>query len=133
MPQQEKQAWFVLSVVAITLGAYLAFTLAVRFDPSSARVFALSALLGLPFFKHRGQEITYDERDRRIARQALLLSLRVLLVLVVLLPLATGYARGWTTSIPLWVVIQAVWASALTIWGVKALVMVALYHRGTND
>ena len=133
MPQQEKQAWFVLSVVGVTLASYVAFISIIRFDPSSAAVFALSALLGLPIWKHRRHEITYDERDRQIERQALLSSLRVFFVLIVLLPLATGFTRGWNTPVRLWVALQTLWAVTLAIWGVKAIVIIALYHKGAND
>jgi uncharacterized membrane protein len=132
MTEQERQAWFMLGVFIVTLTAYIAFILTIRFDLSAMAVFALAGIAGIRISKHRRGEITYDERDRQIERQALLSSMRAFFVLIVLLPLAVGVACGWNAPVRLWVVVQAIWAISLAICGLKALLTIMLYHRRSN-
>ncbi len=132
MSDQEKRAWFILSIIVATLAAYFAFISLVRFDPVSLAVFALTGFLGFRGSKHRRGEITYDERDRQIEKQALLSSLYVFYVLILAFSLAAGFTHGWDTSVPLWMVIQVFWGVSLVIWGIKALIIIVLYRRGAH-
>ena len=132
MPYQEKRAWFMLGVIAITLAAYFAFISLVRFDSVSLTVFALAGFLGLRRSKRRRGEITYDERDRQIERQALVTSMCVFYALILVLSLAVDFTHGWDTSVSLWMVIQIFWAVSLVTWGIKALIVIVMYHRGAN-
>jgi uncharacterized membrane protein len=132
MPYQEKRAWFMLGVIAITLAAYFAFISLVRFDSVSLTVFALAGFLGLRRSKRRRGEITYDERDRQIERQALVASMCVFYALILVLSLAVDFTHGWDTSVSLWMVIQIFWALSLATWGIKALLVIVMYHRGAH-
>ena len=132
MPYQEKRAWFMLGVIAITLATYFAFISLVRFDSVSLTVFALAGFLGLRRSKRRRGEITYDERDRQIERQALVTSMCVFYALILVLSLAVDFTHGWDTSVSLWMVIQIFWAVSLVTWGIKALIVIVMYHRGAN-
>lgn len=132
MPYQEKRAWFMLGVIAITLAAYFAFISLVRFDSVSLTVFALAGFLGLRRSKRRRGEITYDERDRQIERQALVTSMCVFYALILVLSLAVDFTHGWDTSVSLWMVIQIFWALSLATWGIKALLVIVMYHRGAH-
>jgi uncharacterized membrane protein len=132
MPYQEKRAWFMLGVIGITLAAYFAFISLVRFDSVSLTVFALAGFLGLRRSKRRRGEITYDERDRQIERQALVASMCVFYALILVLSLAVDFTHGWDTSVSLWMVIQIFWALSLATWGIKALLVIVMYHRGAH-
>ncbi|MGC9973730.1 MAG: hypothetical protein ABSE56_24430 [Bryobacteraceae bacterium] len=132
MAVQEKRAWFMLSVILVTLAVYFAFISMVRFDSVSISVFALTGFLGWRRSKRRRGEITYDERDRQIEKQALLSSLCVFYGLILVLSLAVGFTHGWDASVPLWMVIQIFWAVSLVIWAIKALIIIVLYRRGAH-
>jgi uncharacterized membrane protein (DUF485 family) len=132
MAVQEKRAWFMLSVILVTLAVYFAFISLVRFDSVSLTVFALAGFLGLRRSKRGRGEITYDERDRQIEKQALLSSMCVFYGLILALSLAVGFTHGWDASVPLWMVIQIFWAVSLVIWGIKALITIVLYRRGAH-
>ena len=131
MPEQEKRAWFLLTIVVLTLAAYFAFISFVRFDSVSLTVFALIGFLGLRRPK-RSREITYDERDRQIEKQALLWSLGVFYALILVFSLGVGFTNGWDRSVPLWTVIQVFWAVSLVIWAIKAVLIIVLYRRGAH-
>lgn len=132
MAVQEKRAWFVLSVILVTLAVYIAFISLVRFDSVSLTVFALTGFLGWRRSKRRGGEITFDERDRQIEKQALLSSMCVFYGLILVLSLAVGFTHGRDASVPLWMVIQIFWAVSLVIWAIKALIIIVLYRRGAH-
>jgi uncharacterized membrane protein (DUF485 family) len=130
MADQEKQAWFMLGVILVTLAAYFTFISLVRFDSVSLAVFALSGFLGVRVTKRRRGEIVYDERDRQIERRALLLALTAFYTLVLVFMLVAGFAHGWDRSVPLWLVIQIFWVASLLIWGIKAIAIIVLHRRG---
>jgi hypothetical protein len=132
MPYQEKRAWFMLGVIVITLAAYFAFISLVRFDSVSLSVFALSGFLGLRRSKRRRGEITYDERDRQIERQALVASLCAFYALILVLSLVADFTGGGDASVRLWMVIQIFWAVSLVTWGIKALIVIVMYRKGTH-
>lgn len=131
MPEQEKRAWFMLTIIVLTLAAYFAFISFVRFDSVSLTVFALIGFLGLRRRK-RSREITYDERDRQIEKQALLWSLGIFYALILVFSLGVGFTNGWDRSVPLWTVIQVFWAVSLVIWAIKAVFIIVLYRRGAH-
>jgi hypothetical protein len=132
MSCQEKRAWFMLGVVVITLTVYFTFISLVRFDSVSLTVFALAGFLGLRRSKRRRGEITYDERDRQIERQALLASMCLFYALILVLSLVVQFVHGWDTSVSLWMVIQIFWAVSLVIWGIKAIIVIVMYHKGAH-
>ena len=132
MPYQEKRAWFMLGVIVITLAAYFAFISLVRFDSVSLTVFALAGFLGLRRSKRRRGEITYDERDRQIERQALMASLCAFYALILILSLVADFTHGGDASVRLWMVIQIFWAVSLVTWGIKALIVIVMYRKGAH-
>ncbi|MBI1740790.1 MAG: DUF2178 domain-containing protein [Candidatus Koribacter versatilis] len=132
MAEQEKRAWFMLTIVVATLVAYFAFISFVRFDSVSLTVFALIGFLGLRRSKRSRDGITYDERDREIEKKALLWSLGVFYALILVFSLAVGFTNGWDRSVSLWTVIQVFWAVSLVIWAIKAAFIIVLYRRGAH-
>jgi len=132
MPYQEKRAWFMFGVIVITLAAYFAFISFVRLDSVSLTVFALIGFLGLWRSKRRRGEITYDERDRQIERQALVASMCAFYSLILVLSLAVDFTHGWDISVRLQMVIQIFWAVSLVTWGIKALIVIVMYRRGAH-
>lgn len=132
MSRQEKRVWFMLGVIVVTLAVYALFISLVRFDSTSLAIFALTGFLGWRRTKARRGEVTYDERDRQIERQALLSSLLVFYGLVLVLSIVAGVWHGGDASLPLWMVIQIFWALSLVVWGIKAGMVILLYRRGAH-
>jgi hypothetical protein len=132
MSNPEKRAWIELSIVLITLAVYFAFISFGRLDPVSLSIFALASFLGFRRNKRRRGQVTYDERDRQIERQALFSSLCAFYVLMMIFSVAAGMTNGWDTSVPVWMAVQIFWALSLLIWAMKALIVIVLYRRGAH-
>ena len=132
VPSQEKQAWYSLIVVAVTLAAYGVFIGFVRFDSVSLSVFALSGLLGVRVRRTQKADIEFDERDREIERRALLASLRVSFGALIVLTVVLNLAKGESYTVPLWTLLQVFWAGTLTMFGLKCALVIAAYRRGRD-
>lgn len=131
-PTQEKQAWYALGVVCVTLAAYGAFAEFVKFGPVSAAVFGFAGLLGIRFGKRRKGEIEFDERDREIHRRALLATLGVAYASLLVLTVVFNLVAGDDYEVPMWKVGQFLWAGSLAIWGLKSALIIAAYRKGRN-
>jgi hypothetical protein len=132
MSDQEKRAWIELSIILGTLAVYFAFIAFGRLDPVSLAVFALAGFLGFRRKRPRAGVVTYDERDGRIERHALLTSLIVFYLLAIAFTVAAGVAGYGDRSVPIWVVIQIFWAASLVVWAVKAIIIIVSYRRSVN-
>jgi hypothetical protein len=132
IPTQEKQAWFTLGVVGVTLAAYLIFIRFVRFDPVSLAILALSGFLGVRITKRRKGEIEFDERDREIHRRALATALTVAYSLLLAVTVVFNIAKGDDYSVRLWVVMQCFWAGSLAMFGLKSALVIVAYRRGRD-
>lgn len=93
MPEMEKQAWFLLSVVVVTIAAYFTFVAFAGFVSAACASFALLGLTGLPAFRRRKGLV--DERDREIATKADLVGYRVFWLVFVAVPMVIGFRMGW--------------------------------------
>ena len=132
MPDQEKQAWIALTIILVALVAYFSLISFVKFDSASMAVFAIVGFLGFRRFRSKSKEVVYDERDRQIERHALLTSLRVFYVFLILFSVVVGFAGGWDASVPIWMAVQIIWAISLTMWALKALLIIVQYRRGAH-
>jgi len=134
MATLEKQAWFTLIIILVTLTAYFALiSFGGMLDSTSLAVFAFAGFLG--FFRRsrrRSGELVHDERDLQIEKQALLTSMRVFYVIMILFSVVVGITRGWDASVPVWMVVQIFWAFSLMIWALKALLIIVQYRRGAH-
>jgi uncharacterized membrane protein len=133
MADQEKRAWIVLSIILITLAAFFALvSFGWKLDSISLSVFAVVGFLGFRRHKRRPGEVSYDERDRQIERQALLSSMCLFYALLMAFSVAASFTHGWDATVPIWLVVQIFWAVSLVIWAIKALIIIVLYRRSAH-
>ena len=132
MSRQEKRAWILLSIILITLAAYFALvSYGWKLDSVSLAVLAVFGFLGFRRNKSRPGEILYDERDLKIERQALLLSLCLFYGLMIVFSVVSS-TLGWDASVSIEIVIQVFWIVSLIIWAFKALFTITLYRRSAR-
>jgi uncharacterized membrane protein len=133
MANQEKQAWIGLIIILVTLAAYFAlFSYRGKFDSTSLAVFAIAGFLGFRRTRRRSGEIVFDERDRQIQRQALLVSMCIFYISMIIFSVVAGITNGWDASVPIWVVVQVFWAALLVVWAIKFLIVIMQYRRGAH-
>jgi len=74
----------------------------------------------------------FDEREREIADKALLASFRASWAVFVGLVLITGFVKGWDTtlSLPMWILSETLWWSAMLVMAVQSATTLVLYRRG---
>lgn len=134
MSDSEKWAWWTLGVVVLTIAAYGAFLVFIGHGPATTSVFALLALTAFPGLKGRSKRRIFDEREREIANKALLTGFCAFWLAFVGLILATGYIKGWDTTltVPVWTLAETLWWAAILVMGVQALTTIVLYRRGSN-
>ncbi len=97
MPVLEKQAWFLLSVVADYHSRILYLCRFGGFVPATGASFALLGLTGLPALRRKKKLV--DERDSEIANKADLVGYRVFWLAFVAVPMVIGFRMGWDNVI----------------------------------
>ncbi len=134
MAGPEKRAWILFGICVATLVFYLALIPSGRgrLDSVTLALLAAVGFFGLHRRRRPTDEVAFDERDHQIERQALLLSLSVLYVLMVAFSVVADIAGGWHASVPLWTAVQIFWAGSLAVWALKALIVIVLYRRGDH-
>jgi hypothetical protein len=135
MSKSEKQAWWMLGVVVVTISAYAAFLAFLGHVPAIDSVFALLALTAVPAFSRRhSQGPTFDERDHEIALKALRVGFSAFWLAFITLFLAIGFIKGWdnTLTVPVWTLGEAVWWAGVLVLGVRATTTIALYRGGSH-
>ena len=138
MHVQEKQAWFVLIIIALTLALWLTVVAVFGFSESTFAAFGFCGFAGLaPLIGRRERKaglITMDERDKQIALNATTGGYSVFWVLFVLTAMAPFSYLGPDATLTLktttisFVVIPAM----MVVFGVRSLTMVILYRRGSH-
>jgi hypothetical protein len=132
MPEMEKQAWFLLSVVVVTIAVLFTFIAFAGFVPATGASFALLGLTGLPAFRRRKGLV--DERDRVIANKADLVGYRVFWLAFVAVPMWIGFNRGWDSAItvPTWTLTLVLYSAVALVVGVRALTTIVLYRKASH-
>ena len=136
MHVQEKQAWFMLIVMAVTLALWLAVVAVFGFHEATFGVFGLFFLgFFTPLIGHRERKagmVTMDERDKQIAQAAqrggfcVFWGLFVCMTMgpfVILGPFATLTLRTSTICLVLAF-------AMIVICLVRSLIVIVLYRRG---
>jgi hypothetical protein len=133
MTDSEKWAIWTLGVVALTVIAYFTFVVTLGSVPASQSVFALLALTAVPassrrYFKGK----RFDEREKKIAVNALLAGFRALLVVFGGLVLTLYFVKGWdaTLSLPMWKLNETLMWALMLVMAVQSVTTLALYRRG---
>lgn len=133
---QEKQSWYMLSVIAVTLALWLALMAVFGFHQAFYGVFGLLGLLGFTTIIGRRQRnsgaVTMDERDRQIALSATTGAYSVFWVLFVLTAMGPFTILGPDATLTLrttticYVLLLATMVLVVT----RAVIIIALYKRG---
>lgn len=132
MPVLEKQAWFLLSVVLITIATYFTFVALAGFVPATGASFALLGLTGLPALRRKKNLV--DERDSEIANKADLMSYRVFWLAFVAVPMVIGFNMGWDNVIlvPTWTLTLVLYFAFALVIGIRALTTIVLYRKASH-
>ncbi len=122
-----------LAIILITLAAYFAFAShGGKLDSVSLAVFAIVGFIGFRPYRRRSGKVIYDERDRQIERHALFASLCVFYIFAIVFSVVVGITRGWDASVSIWMAVQIFWIFSLIMWGLKALLIIVQYRRGSH-
>jgi hypothetical protein len=133
MNASQKFAWFTLGVVGLTV--VLVLLLIPVLGHRAQGAFGLLGLLGftpLFFLQHRG-EVVQDERDVQIRQSSLTIAYSVFWVLFVMGAMTAPAVYGWNGSVPVPMVLGAVWCGLIVVQGVMALAILIQYRRGGSD
>ncbi len=136
MHVQEKQAWFVLVLMAITLALALMLVAIFGFSPL---VFAAFGILFLgfftPFIGHRERKaglVTIDERDKQISLNATTGAYSIFWLLFVFTAMGPFFILGPDATLTLrtTTICNIMVSASIVFWVARSLIIVVLYRRG---
>ena len=78
-------------------------------------------------------EVVQDERDVQIRQRSLTIAYSVFWVLFVLGSMSAPAVYGWSGSVPVAMVLGAVWCGLIVVQGVMALAILIQYRRGGSN
>lgn len=134
MTDSEKWAIWTLGVIALTVTAWIALVAWRGNGPWTIAVFSFLSLTAIPRNSRRYfiKGARFDEREGEIADKALLAGLRSVWLALVIVPMAMGLFKGWTStlSLPVWELLAGLlWASLLLLM-VQSVTTLVLYRKG---
>ncbi len=138
MNTQEKRAWFILAVLAATLAVYLPLAFVTGFHVASLGVTGVFGLAGAaPLIGRREKAAgkpTFDERDSEIEKAATLAGYSIFWLALVLGIMVPFFILGPNApvTIPMYVFPMLLVFASMIIFGIRALVTVVLYRRGSH-
>jgi hypothetical protein len=134
MGQPQKLAWFHLIVVAVTFAAVC--TLYPFLGRAAVVGFLLSGFLDLGwrlFYRsHRGQ-VVVDERDKTIILRSTIFAYSTFFMVFAASPLLALAIYGFDGAVPIPVVMNALWSTALVVLGLQAIATLVQYRKGGVD
>jgi hypothetical protein len=136
MHTQEKQAWFILSVMAATAVLYLAIAVPTGFNPAAFGAFGLMGLAGgAPMIGRRERKagkVVMDERDHEIARRASLASFSIFWLLLVAGVMVPFFVLGPSAqvTIQVYVLCALLMPAAGLVYLVQSIAVIVMYRRG---
>jgi hypothetical protein len=133
MSSGERNAWFVLAVVGLTVASYAVAMAVWGPGPGSTGALYVIILAGLLPLVQRSPRpgVACDERDGEIGRKATLAAFAAVWLILFLLPSTLVGAQGWrrVMAVPVWAVFQVqMWIVVLTA-AVWAGATIRLYRR----
>jgi hypothetical protein len=136
MQLQEKQAWFVVSLIALCLCLFIPLGIMRGFN-HGAGVFGLMGLTGfLPIWalmERRRGKIIFDERDNAIARTAGIVGYSIFWLVFVGAGMIPWVILGDNAVIPVKMLPVAVLFAWVVLQSARAIATLVLYHRGRAD
>jgi hypothetical protein len=133
MTATQKQAWFNLGVVAVTVVTVLA--LIPLIGRGALGGFGLLGALGFSplFFCHHGRDVVDDERDRAIRRKALIVAHLVFWLSFVGACMSLPAFYGWNGSVPVMMLQWSVFGAFAMLTGVMSVATLVMYEMGGGD
>jgi hypothetical protein len=127
----QKQAWFHLAVVALTVITVLVLIPALGARGAQGGL-GLLGLLGLsPYlFRRRRGAVFYDERDGLILARAWFLGYVVYFVAFVGASMVALYSYGPNGSVPVFLVVISAWYGVILLFGVSSIATLLQYAWG---
>jgi hypothetical protein len=136
MQLQEKQAWFVVGLIAFCLCLYIPLGI-LRGFAHGAGVFGLMGLIGfLPIWalvERRRGKIIFDERDNAIARTAGIVGYSIFWLAFVGAGMIPWVVLGDDALIPVRILPVAVLFAWIVLQSARAIVTLILYRRDRAD
>jgi len=134
MSAGQKQAWYLLVVIVLTLVTVLALTPVLGFKRAQGGL-GLLGLLGLAplLFRKRRGVVAYDERDGLIQTRSWFIAYSVFWVMFVGVCVAAPYMYGESGAVPVFAVAMSCWYGFILVMGVSSLATVIQYGWGGSD
>lgn len=126
----QKQAWFHLAVIGVTV---VAVAVALPWLGPGAQGFLglLGVLpLGMMFLRRRGGDVVTDERDAAIHQQAARIGFAVVWVVLIAGAMSAWGVYGDGGAVPVPVVMLAVWVAFMVLIAATAIATLVLNARG---
>ena len=139
MNTQEKQAWFTLLVVVVTLLVYGILYAITKSPAASSASFSLCALLAAQVLigrkERKNGKIVADERDIQINLTAGTIASGVFWVIFVAAAMAPFFILGpdATMQIKTTTLTMVIYPAFSLVCMVRSLVMIALYRKGQHE
>lgn len=130
MTAVQKQAWFNLAVVAVTMIAFLCLLPVLGMKAQGA--FGLLGLLaaGVLFFRKRGGQVVTDERDQWIVRRSAIVAYSILWIVFVLACVVVPFFYGYDGAVPVSVIVTACWVAFMLLYLIASISILIHYRRG---
>jgi hypothetical protein len=137
MSAWQKQAWFLLAVVLLTMVVVGALIPVLGFKRAQGGL-GVAGLAGLaPLFLLRGKkktgEVAYDERDALIQSRSWLIAYSVFWLVFVLVCVSAPYTVGSSGTVPVHLVQVSVFYAMIFVLGVHSIATLLQYRMGGSD
>ncbi len=135
---QERQAWFVLIVTAVTVALWLAVVAIFGFHEATLGVFGLFGISGFAATIGRRERkagmVTMDERDKQIALNATTAGYSVFWLFFVATAMGPFMILGphATLTLKTTIIGFVVVPAMMVVFVVRSLIIVVLYRRGSR-
>jgi hypothetical protein len=134
MNNGQKQAWYFLVVIALSMIVVLGLTPMLGFKRAQGGLGLLGLLGFAPFlFRKRPGAVAYDERDALIQSRSWVIAYSVFWIVFVAVCVTAPYTFGQSGTVPVFVVELSVWYAFILVWGVSSLAAVIQYGCGGSD
>lgn len=131
LPPAQKQAWFTLTIILLSLSTVLALTPVLGFQRAQGGLGFLGFLGLTPIiFRKRAGGVLMDERDEQIQLRSWMFAYAVFWVVFVAVCLAAPLTYGSSGMVRVEVIQFSVWYAFMLVWGLSALAALVQYRRG---
>jgi hypothetical protein len=129
----QRQAWFNLVVIVLSLCTVLALALVLGFQRAQAGL-GILGLIGLtPFlFRKKPGKVFMDERDVQIQLRAWMIAYAVFWIVFIGVCISAPFTFGSSGVVPVELIQTSVWYAFMIVWGTSAVATLAQYRWGSS-